>query len=87
MDILAKVIQFTAETHGVDPKTITADTHFFNDFDDSLDYVEIMMRCEESFGIEIDEVEIERLNLFTVGQFASYIGDRLKDLNILVRGV
>ncbi|XP_066599553.1 acyl carrier protein, mitochondrial isoform X1 [Prorops nasuta] len=54
---------------------VTKDAHIMNDLGlDSLDHVEIIMAIEDEFGLEIPDMDAERLN--TVGEIARYIADR-----------
>lgn len=51
---------------GVDPSTLTDDTHFANDLDaDSLALVEIFMAVEDRLGLEVPESELA--DIHTVG--------------------
>lgn len=43
---------------------------------DSLDFVEIVMACEEEFEIEIDDDDAERKDLRTVDGLVAYIEER-----------
>ena len=49
-----KVIQLVANATKIDPTKITTTTNFIEDLNlDSLDIVELMMKMEDEFGIEI----------------------------------
>ncbi|MBF0312245.1 MAG: acyl carrier protein [Oligoflexia bacterium] len=57
-----KIIQLVSEATKIDPSKITANTNFIEDLNlDSLDIVELMMKMEDEFGIEIPENEAENL--------------------------
>jgi acyl carrier protein len=58
LDIVREVV---AERHGVPVDEITPETHFYEDFDDSLDLVEILMSCEERFDIDLPDSELARI--------------------------
>ncbi|XP_066599554.1 acyl carrier protein, mitochondrial isoform X2 [Prorops nasuta] len=59
----------------INPDKVTKDAHIMNDLGlDSLDHVEIIMAIEDEFGLEIPDMDAERLN--TVGEIARYIADR-----------
>ncbi len=61
-----KVISIVADVLNVDQKTVTMETSFDQLGADSLDMLELVMKIEESFEIEIsDEATIE---ITTVGQ-------------------
>lgn len=76
MDIVSKIIEITAKAHGVPADTLTKDTHFFEDLDDSLEYVEILMHCEEEFGVRISDKDAIKYRLYTIGWLAAYISAR-----------
>ena len=51
-----KVTKLISEATKVDPSKITMETNFIDDLNlDSLDIVELMMKMEDEFGIEIPE--------------------------------
>jgi acyl carrier protein len=57
-----KVIKLISETTKIDPTKINPETSFVDDLNlDSLDIVELMMKMEDEFGIEIPENEAEGL--------------------------
>ncbi|OFZ39172.1 MAG: acyl carrier protein [Bdellovibrionales bacterium RIFOXYD12_FULL_39_22] len=57
-----KVIKLISEATKVDQSKITLDTSFNDDLNlDSLDIVELMMKMEDEFNIEIPEEEAEGL--------------------------
>jgi acyl carrier protein len=67
-----KVIQLVAEATKTDIARITAGTSFIDDLNmDSLDIVELMMKMEDEFGVEIPEEEAE--NLKNIGDVVKYI--------------
>ena len=61
------------EQFAVDPETITEETNFLQDLSaDSLDFVELVMNIEDSFGLpEIGEEEIRAIQ--TVGDLVEYV--------------
>lgn len=62
MEIQEKVIKIVSEATKVDPTNIKAETNFIDDLNlDSLDMVEMMMKMEEEFGVEIPEDKTEDL--------------------------
>ena len=74
--IEAKVRQIISDELGHDNDAITPDAHFVNDLGtDSLDFVELIMRCEETFKVEIDDDHTERL--FFVRDLTKYLAKRL----------
>ena len=62
MEIQEKVIKIVSEATKVDASNIKAETNFVDDLNlDSLDMVEMMMKMEEEFGVEIPEDKTEDL--------------------------
>ncbi|KAL7058390.1 hypothetical protein AAHC03_017051 [Spirometra sp. Aus1] len=46
----------------INPEKITLDSHFMKDLGlDSLDHIEVIMELENEFGLEIPDVEAEKL--------------------------
>jgi len=77
MDYLAKVKEITAEKLGVDESKVTENASFIDDLGaDSLDTVELIMKMEEDFDLDIPDEEAE--NLKTVKDVVKYIEDKLK---------
>jgi acyl carrier protein len=75
MEIQDKVIKIVSEATKVDASNIQATTSFIDDLNlDSLDMVEMMMKMEEEFGIEIPEDETE--NLKTIADVTSYLQNK-----------
>ena len=67
-----KIIGLISEATKIEASKITAGTSFVDDLNlDSLDIVELMMKMEDEFGVEIPEEEAE--NLKTVGDVAKYV--------------
>ena len=57
-----KIIQLVSEATKIDPTKISQETSFIDDLNlDSLDIVELMMKMEDEFGIEIPEEDAEKL--------------------------
>ena len=57
---------------GTPIEDITADKAFVDDLDiDSLSMVEVVMACEDKFGVSIPDGEVK--NLRTVGDAVAYI--------------
>ncbi|MFT6631418.1 MAG: acyl carrier protein [Bacteriovoracaceae bacterium] len=68
----AKVIAIVSEAANVEASTIKADTSFVDDLNlDSLDMVEMMMKMEEEFGVEIPEDKTEDLK--TINDVTAYL--------------
>lgn len=62
MSIEDQVKKIVAEQLGVKEEQVTADASFVDDLGaDSLDTVELVMRFEEEFGIEIPDEDAEKI--------------------------
>lgn len=67
-----RVIQLVSEATKTDPTKIGPQTSFIDDLNlDSLDIVELMMKMEDEFGIEIPEEDAE--NLKSIQDVVNYI--------------
>ena len=76
MDIKAKVVELVVEGLGVEESKVTDTAHFINDLGaDSLDTVELVMKFEEEFDIEIPDEDAEKIT--TVGSAISYITEKM----------
>jgi acyl carrier protein len=72
MEVQEKVIKLVSEATKMDAGNISAATNFIDDLNlDSLDMVELMMKMEDEFGIEIPEDETE--NLKSIGDVVNYL--------------
>jgi acyl carrier protein len=76
MDIAKEVKQIIMEELNVDEGQIIDDANFIDDLGaDSLDTVELVMKFEDKFDIEIPEEDQDKLR--TVGQAISYLTSKL----------
>ena len=67
-----KVIKLISDATKIDSGKINSDTNFVEDLNlDSLDIVELMMRMEDDFGVEIPEEDAEGMK--TVKDVVSYL--------------
>jgi acyl carrier protein len=67
-----KVINLISEATKVDKTKISGGTTFVDDLNlDSLDIVELMMKMEDEFGVEIPEEDAEGLK--SVGDVVTYL--------------
>ncbi len=72
-----KVKQIIVEELGVDESEVTANARFIDDLGaDSLDTVELVMRFEEDFGIEIPDEDAEKIT--SVREAVTYIEQHIK---------
>lgn len=74
--IKEQVITVIAEKLSIDSSKITEESTLAQLGADSLDLVEIIMRLEEKFDIEIDDEQAEKLH--NVGQVIDYIQSLVK---------
>jgi acyl carrier protein len=71
-DILAGLAAIVNEVAGIPAESVAMDKSFVDDLDvDSLSMVEVVMACEDKFGVTIPDSEVKNLN--TVGDAVSYI--------------
>jgi acyl carrier protein len=76
MSIEEKVKQIIVEELGVDEAEVTSNARFIDDLGaDSLDTVELVMRFEEDFGIEIPDEDAEKI--LSVREAVTYIEAKL----------
>lgn len=75
MDILAKVKEIVSEQLSVDQEVIKLETTFEDLEADSLDVVELIMKLEEEFDIEIPDDDAEKIRV--VGSAVEYIKEKL----------
>lgn len=76
MDIEAKVKQIIVDELSVEMSQVTNDAKFIEDLGaDSLDTVELVMKFEEEFDIEIPDEDQEKLE--SVGEAVNYLKERL----------
>ena len=72
MDITAKVKEIIVEELGVEESEVTPEASFIEDLGaDSLDTVELIMKFEEEFDIDIADEDAEKLT--TVGKAVEYL--------------
>ncbi len=71
--IFNKIKELICEQFDIEPERITEETNFLQDLSaDSLDFVELVMNIEDSFGLpEISEDEIRSIQ--TVGDLVDYV--------------
>lgn len=79
--ILYKVMEIVSDLFGEKISTLTPETRFVEDLDESLEFAETVMACEEEFGVVIPDEEA--VPLVTIGLLAAYIENRLRqDLTV-----
>lgn len=72
MDIENKVIQIVSEATKIEVANIKSETNFIDDLHlDSLDMVEMMMKMEDEFGVDIPEDKTEDLK--TIKDVTEYL--------------
>ena len=71
-DILAGLAAIVNEVAGIPAESVAMDKSFVDDLDvDALSMVEVVMACEDKFGVTIPDSEVKNLN--TVGDAVNYI--------------
>lgn len=76
MNIIAKVKEIIVEELGVEESEVTMEASFIEDLGaDSLDTVELIMKFEEEFEIDIADDEAEKLT--TVGKAIDYLKSKI----------
>lgn len=74
-DTADKVREIIADELGVEMEKVTDDAAFVEDLGaDSLDTVELVMRFEEEFEVEIPDEDAEKMQ--TVGDAIRYLGEQ-----------
>ncbi len=76
-EIQSKIKQIIVDELGVDDAEVTSNARFIDDLGaDSLDLVELVMRFEEEFGIEIPDEDAEKIQ--SVGDAFTYVEQHQK---------
>lgn len=76
MNIEQKVKEIIVEELGVEDSEVTLEANFIEDLGaDSLDTVELIMKFEEEFDIDIADEDAEKLT--TVGKAVEYLTAKL----------
>jgi len=71
-EIRADLAEIVNEVAGIDVDDVQLEKSFVDDLDvDSLSMVEVVVACEEKFGVSIPDDEVK--NLKTVGDAVSFI--------------
>ena len=73
--VLNRVMEIVADQFGEQVSDLTPETRFVEDLDESLEFAETILACEEIFGIAIPGGEVA--SLFTIGSLATYIEMKL----------
>ena len=62
MDYFERVVQIIAEELNIEPETLTLSTHITDDLNaDSLDAMEVILKIEEEFDVEIPDDIVQRI--------------------------
>lgn len=76
--IVGKVRTILADVLMTDKKSIRRDKTLVDDLGaDSIDFVEVVMELEKTFGITIRDDEAEQLNKWTVGDLYKFVEGKL----------
>jgi len=77
MDYYEKIKDIVVDKLGVDAAKVSKEASFIDDLGaDSLDTVELIMKMEEEFDLEIPDEEAESLK--TVGDVVSYLESKVE---------
>lgn len=77
MDVFETLKEIIVEELDVTPEQVTPEARFQEDLGaDSLDVVELIMKIEEKFGIEVPDTDAEKIR--TVQDAVKYIEEKLK---------
>ncbi len=77
MNVQETLKEIIVEELDVTPEQVTPEARFQEDLGaDSLDVVELIMKIEEKFGIEVPDTDAEKIR--TVQDAVKYIEDKLK---------
>ncbi len=77
MNVFETLKEIIVEELDVTPEQVTPDARFQEDLGaDSLDVVELIMKIEEKFGIEVPDTDAEKIR--TVQDAVNYIENKLK---------
>ena len=72
LELQDKIIKLVSDATKVEKSNINGDTSFVDDLNlDSLDMVEVMMKMEDAFGVEIPEDDTEKLK--TIKDVVTYL--------------
>ncbi len=73
-----KVLDIVCEQLGVDRSKVNTASTIQGDLQaDSLDAVELVMECEEEFGVTIPDQEAQQLT--TVGKITDYLWNKIQE--------
>lgn len=75
MTTFDKIASIISEQRSIDKNSITLDSTLDSLGADSIDRVEIIIKIEEEFGIEINDEDSEKIS--TVGQAVDYVDNLL----------
>ena len=73
-ETFSKVADIIADKLGIEKKRVTPNSTLTDLGADSLDLVEIILKMEELFGLEINDDDAEKMN--NVGEVVDYIQQR-----------
>ena len=75
-EITETIQRISCDITGAIPETVNTESNFVEDLRaDSLDMIEIVMKVEDEFNIEIPDEDVE--NIKTVGQAIDYVAGKV----------
>lgn len=76
-EVMNKVKDIVADVTDIKREQISEDFNFFRDSIDSFHLMELLMVCEETFGVEMPDEEIAVSQITTVSELTDYILQKL----------
>ena len=76
MKITDKVFEIVADAHDVPLSTLTLQTHFYLDLDDSIGVLDDIMSCKQDFDIKISHADAEEIE--TIADLIRCVETKLK---------
>ena len=74
-EIYQRVLAIVSEAYQVGTEQLSPATRWIEDLHDSLEFVEVLMECEDQFKIQIPDED--SIKCPTVGDLATYLTKRL----------
>lgn len=72
---LGRIGEIVEKATGIESEQVTAEKSPSDLGVDSLSMIEVTVRCEEAFGVQLDDATV--LGFSTVGEFADYLDEHV----------
>lgn len=69
--------EIVADEHSIRRDEVYDNLDFWKDLSDSLNFVELLMRCEEEFALELPDEDVDAQQINTVRDLKNYILKKL----------